>query len=121
LRLRAGSRLQSNPSADPHTSLITLASGSGATYPWGYQPHGGVLATSNGNPDLKWEQTSQVDGAIDFGLWNNKISGTVEYYHKNTKDLLLTVDVAQPALQSTQLRNVGKLSGHGLELSLNAV
>ena len=121
LRLRAGWGLQGNPSVDPYTSLITLASGSGATYPWGDQPHGGVLATSNGNPDLKWEQTSQVDGAVDFGLWNNRISGTVEYYHKNTKDLLLTVGVPQPALQPTQLKNVGRKSGHGLELSLDAV
>src|SRR6266545_332703 len=120
-RVRAGWGLQGNPSVDPYTSLITLASGSGATYPWGDSPHGGVLATSNGNPDLKWEQTSQIDGAVDFGLWNNRISGTVEYYRKNTKDLLLTVDVAQPALVSTQLRNVGRLSGHGLELSLDAL
>src|SRR5216683_1461165 len=79
------------------------------------------LASFFGNPNLKWEQTSQVDGAIDFGLWNNRISGSVEYYHKNTKDLLLTVDVAQPALVSSQLRNVGRLSGHGLELSLDAL
>jgi len=120
-RVRAGWGLQGNPSVDPYTSLITLQSGSGATYPWGDTPRGGVLASSNGNPNLKWEQTSQVDGAIDFGLWNNRISGSVEYYHKNTKDLLFTVDVPQPALQSTQLRNVGRLSGHGIELSLDAL
>ncbi|HMG17307.1 MAG TPA: SusC/RagA family TonB-linked outer membrane protein, partial [Gemmatimonadales bacterium] len=121
LRVRAGWGLQGNPSVDPYTSLITLASGSGATYPWGDAPNGGVLATSNGNPDLKWEQTAQFDAAIDFSLLNNRISGTVEYYHKNTKDLLLTVDVPQPALQSTQLKNVGQLSGHGLEFSLDAL
>jgi iron complex outermembrane receptor protein len=120
-RVRVGWGIQGNPSVDPYTTLITLASGSGATYPWGDTPHGGVLATSNGNPDLKWEQTSQVDGAVDFGLWNNRVSGTVEYYHKSTKDLLLTVDVAQPALVNTQLRNVGRLSGHGFELSLDAL
>ena len=121
LRVRVGWGLQGNPSVDPYTSLITLASGSGATYPWGDNPHGGVLATSNGNPNLKWEQTSQIDAAVDFGLWNNRLSGTLEFYHKDTKDLLLTVDVPQPALVSTQLRNVGKLSGHGLELSLDAL
>jgi iron complex outermembrane receptor protein len=120
-RVRLGWGLQGNPSVDPYTSLITLASGSGATYPWGDTPHGGVLATSNGNPELKWEQTSQYDAAVDFGLWNNRLSGSVEYYHKSTKDLLLTVDVPQPALVSTQLRNVGKLGGHGLELSLDAL
>ena len=120
-RVRLGWGLQGNPTIDPYTTEITLASGSGATYPWGDTPHGGVLATSNGNPNLKWEQTSQVDGAIDFGLLNNRLSGTIEYYHKNTKDLLLTVDVAQPSLTPQQLRNVGRLSGHGLELSLDAL
>src|SRR6266436_149726 len=75
-RVRLGWGLQGNPTIDPYTTEITLASGSGATYPWGDCPHGGVLATSNGNPNLKWEQTSQVDGAVDFGLWNNRLSGT---------------------------------------------
>src|SRR4029077_1984377 len=121
LKLRVGWGLQGNPSGDPYTSLITLAGNTGAAFPWGDQAHGGVLATSNGNPDLKWEQTSQVDGAVDFSILNNRISGTVEYFHKNTKDLLLTIDVPQPALNSTQLKNVGRLSGHGLEVTLDAV
>ncbi|OLD89203.1 MAG: hypothetical protein AUG85_02315, partial [Gemmatimonadetes bacterium 13_1_20CM_4_66_11] len=82
LRVRAGWGLQGNPSVDPYTSLITLESGAGAAYPWGDSPHGGVNATSNGNPNLKWEQTSQIDGAIDFGLWNNRVSGSIEYDHK---------------------------------------
>jgi iron complex outermembrane receptor protein len=121
LKVRLGWGLQGNPSVDPYTSLITLKANNDATYPWGDVAHGGVLATSNGNPNLKWEQTSQIDGAVDFSLMNNRISGTVEYFHKDTKDLLLTIDVAQPALQPTQLRNVGRLSGHGLEITLDAL
>ena len=121
LKLRVGWGLQGNPSVDPYTSLITLRANTDATYPWGDVAHGGVLASSNGNPDLKWEQTSQIDAALDFSMMNNRISGTVEYFHKNTKDLLLTVDVPQPALQPTQLKNVGRLSGHGLELTLDAL
>lgn len=121
LKVRLGWGLQGNPSVDPYTSLITLAGDNGATYPWGDTPHGGVLANSNGNPNLKWEQTSQIDGAVDFSMLNNRLSGSVEYFHKNTKDLLLVVNVAQPALASTQLQNVGRLSGHGLEITLNAL
>ena len=121
LRLRLGWGLQGNPGVKPYTSLITLAGNTGATYAWGDQPQGGVLANSNGNPSLKWEQTSQVDGAVDFGLFNNRLSGSVEYYHKNTKDLLLEANVSQPALVDKQLQNVGRLTGHGLELSLDAV
>src|SRR6267154_2097665 len=121
LKLRLGWGLQGNPSVDPYTSLITLKASTDATYPWGDVAHGGVLATSNGNKDLKWEQTSQIDAALDFAIMNNRISGTVEYFHKDTKDLLLTVDVPQPALQPTQLKNVGRLTGHGLELTLDAL
>ncbi len=121
LKLRLGWGLQGNPSVDPYTSLITLRANTDATYPWGDVTHGGVLATSNGNKDLKWEQTSQIDAALDFAIMNNRISGTVEYFRKDTKDLLLTVDVPQPALQPTQLKNVGRLTGHGLELTLDAL
>jgi TonB-dependent starch-binding outer membrane protein SusC len=120
-KVRLGWGLQGNPGVGPYTSLITLAGNTGATYPWGDQPQGGVLATSNGNPNLKWEQTSQIDGAVDFGMFHNRLSGSIEYYHKNTKDLLLTINVPQPALQPTQLQNVGKLSGHGIEAALDAV
>ncbi len=121
LRLRVGWGLQGNPGVNPYTSLITLTSGPGATYPWGDVPHSGVTPNSNGNPDLKWEQTSQVNAAVDFGLLSNRLSGSVEYYVKNTKDLLLTVDVPQPALAAQQLINVGRLHSNGLEASLDAV
>src|SRR5881398_1523096 len=121
LRLRLGWGLQGNPGVDPYTSLVTLTSGSGATYPWGDVPHGGVIPSSNGNKDLKWEQTAQVNAAVDLGLLSNRLSGSVEYYVKNTKDLLVTVNVPEPALVPTQLQNVGKLRNSGLEVSLDAV
>ena len=121
LRVRLGWGLQGNPGVDPYTSQITLTSGSGATYPWGDVPHGGVTPNSNGNPNLKWEQTSQVNAAVDFGLLNNRLSGSVEYYVKNTKDLLLVADVPPPALQPTQLVNIGRLHNNGVEVSLDAV
>src|SRR5437879_3503757 len=112
LRLRVGWGLQGNPGVNPYTSLITLTSGSGATYPWGDVPHGGVAPNRNGNPNRKVEQTPQVNAAVDFGLLSNRLSGSVEYYVKNTKDLLLTVDVPQPALAAQQLINeIGRASG----------
>ena len=121
LRVRVGWGLQGNPGVNPYTSLITLTSGSGAAYPFGDVPHAGVTPNSNGNKDLKWEQTSQVNAAVDFGLLSNRLSGSVEYYVKNTKDLLLTIDVPQPALASQQLINVGRLHNNGIEVSLDAV
>lgn len=121
LRLRLGWGLQGNPSVPPYSSLLLFEGNSGAAYAWGDQANGGVVPIRNSNPDLKWEQTSQIDGAVDFGILDNRLSGTVEYYYKKTKDLLLEVPVSQPAVASTSLENVGSLSNRGLEVSLDAV
>ncbi len=121
LRLRAGWGLQGNPGVPAYSSLLTLEGNTGASYPWGGTPQGGVIPTRNANPNLKWEQTSQVDVAADFSLLNNRLSGTVEYYVKKTKDLLLQVPAPQPAAAASGLQNIGRLSGHGIEVSLDAV
>jgi len=121
LRLRVGWGLTGNPGVPSYRSLLLLQGSTGATYPWGDTPHGGVIPYTCANPDLKWEQSSQIDAAVDFSLLGSRLSGSVEYYNKHTKDLLLDVSVSQPATCSTRLENVGKLENHGLELSLDAV
>ena len=121
LRLRAGWGRQGNPGIPPYQSLILLTGGTGASYPWGDSPQSGVNPVTNGNPDLKWEQTDQYNVGLDFGLWGNRLAGSVEYYVKNTSGLLEQVGVAQPAPSSTTLQNVGKLRNHGIELTLDAL
>lgn len=73
------------------------------------------------NPDLKWETTSQVDIGIDFGLFDDRISGEIDYYIKNTNDLLLDVNVPGTTGFIDQTRNVGKLENKGIEFVLNTV
>ena len=121
LRLRLGWGRQGNPGIPPYESLQTLEGGTGGTYPWGDAPHTGVTPTRNGNPNLKWEQTAQYNAAVDFGLLNNRLAGSIEYYIKNTSDLILEVPVPQPAPTETRLENVGKVRNRGLELSLDAL
>jgi iron complex outermembrane receptor protein len=121
LRLRVGYGLQGNPAVPPYASLLKLEPDGGARYVFAENVQTGVVPVQNANPNLKWEQTSQVNVAVDFTSRNNRLSGTVEYYVKNTKDLLLTVPVAQPAPVSTMLQNVGKLRNRGLEISLDAL
>src|SRR6218665_1254034 len=76
--------------------------------------------TQNPNKDLKWESTKQTNIGIDFSLFN-RISGTFEWYQKETNDLLYTYQVPQPPyLVGTMLANVGDLSNKGIELTLNA-
>jgi len=76
--------------------------------------------TQNPNPDLKWESTAQTNIGIDFTLFD-RITGSFEWYNKQTKDLLYTYQVPQPPyLVGTMLANVGELSNKGIELTLNA-
>src|SRR3989454_6425523 len=121
LRLRVGWGRQGNPGIKPYTSLRTLVGGTGAAYPWSDVPQAGVIPNSVGNPDLKWEQTDQYNGALDFGFLNNRLAGSIEYYVKNTSDLLLEVPVPQPQPAGTRIENVGKLRNRGVELTLDAL
>ena len=121
LRLRAGWGIQGNEAVPAYASLLQLAPSDGDSYPFGDQKTVGVAAISAASPDLKWEQTSQFNVALDYGFSDNRISGSFEYYVKNTSDLLLEVAVPQPAVQSTRIENVGKVRNRGLEATLDAL
>ncbi|MEY4540747.1 MAG: hypothetical protein RLZZ306_2504 [Bacteroidota bacterium] len=70
------------------------------------------------NPDLKWEKTAQTDIGIEIGLFNGRVSAEVDYYTKNTSDLLLDVNVPGTTGFSRQLKNVGELENKGWEFVL---
>ncbi len=73
------------------------------------------------NPDLKWETTTSWNFGIDFGFLNNRISGSVDFYTRETKDLLATVPVpAGVNFNKTMLSNVGNVDSKGVEIALNA-
>jgi TonB-linked SusC/RagA family outer membrane protein len=72
------------------------------------------------NPNLKWETTISRNLGIDFGFWNNRLSGTVELYYNTNKDLLLRVPVDVTTGYQYQYQNMGETSNKGIELSLNA-
>ncbi len=71
------------------------------------------------NPDLKWESTAQLNFGIDFGFNNNRVSGSVDYYRKNTTDLLIQTFFAQPAPQPFTFENLdADVINEGVELAL---
>jgi iron complex outermembrane receptor protein len=119
LRLRAGWGKQGNPAVDPYSSLILLGASGGSRYAFGDAPVTGVVPIRNANPDLKWEETAQTNFALDYGIMNNRLSGSLEYYVKNTHDLLLVVQVPQPAVVGDRIENIGKLQNKGVEFSLD--
>ncbi len=81
----------------------------------------GLAPTQIANPNLTWEETTQFDVGVDFGFFNNRLSGELDYYVKNTSDLLLNVPVPGTTGFRNQFRNVGDLRNRGVELLLNAV
>ena len=121
LRLRAGVGKQGNPAVPPYSSLILLGASGGSRYPFGDAPATGVVPIRNANPDLKWEETKQTNVALDYGFLNNRFNGSLEYYVKNTHDLLLTVQVPQPAVVGDRLENIGKIQNKGVEFSLDGL
>jgi TonB-dependent starch-binding outer membrane protein SusC len=120
LRLRAGWGRLGNPGVPPYASLIRLSADANSRYVFGDQAVVGFVPVNNANPDLKWETTEQSNIGLDYGFGNNRFSGTLEYYVKNTHDLLLRVPVPQPAVVSDRLQNIGKMSNKGVEFSLDA-
>ena len=81
-----------------------------------------LLKPGGYNPDLKWEETTTYNVALDYGFLNNRINGSIEFYEKHTKDLLN--DVSAPAgtnFVNIITANVGEMKNRGVEFSVNAV
>ena len=74
------------------------------------------------DPDIKWEETTSLNLGLDYGFFNNRISGSIELYRKNTDDLLFTVAVPGfTNLKDRILTNIGELENKGLEFTINTV
>ena len=84
-----------------------------------YADVAGLIASQIGVPDLSWERTDQVDIGLDFGLMNNRITGEIDYFTKNTKDLLLNVPLPAVNGFTTITKNIGSMKNNGWEVVLN--
>ncbi|HEY0299566.1 MAG TPA: TonB-dependent receptor [Arachidicoccus sp.] len=116
LKVRLSAGTAGNQEIGEYQSLVTL---SPTNYFFNGSVQTGFAPTSLGNPDLKWEKTSQYDLGIDIGLWNNRVNLTADAYYKKTTNLLINVPVQVSSGYSSELENVGSLSNKGFELNLN--
>lgn len=119
LALRAGYGLQGNQAVAPYATQIVIRADNAARYPLGSDVRTGAVATRNENLNLKWETSQQFNLGLDYGLFQNRLTGLVDVYQKNTRDLLLEIAVAQPAFVSTRFENVGNLRNRGVEATIN--
>ena len=80
----------------------------------------GTVPSQLGDPNLTWESTNSSNIGLDFGLINDRISGTVEGYYKKTSDLLLNVPIVSTSGYETIFRNIGEMENRGVEITLNS-
>jgi len=120
LAIRAGWGVQGNQAVRPYGTQLLLKSDPNARYPFGSGLTTGLSATQVANPDLKWETSNQINFGIDYGFSNDRFTGSLDFYNKKTKDLILEVSVPQPAVVPTRLENIGDLKNTGVEFSLDA-
>ncbi len=83
------------------------------------QFYSALYRSSFGNPDLKWEKTTQFDVGVDIGLLHQRIDVSLDYYHKTTSDLLLNAPIPYTSGLNTVMKNIGSVRNHGFELSVN--
>ncbi|MCX2429752.1 TonB-dependent receptor [Pedobacter sp. GR22-10] len=92
----------------------------GQFYYNGSPREGAYGAIQNENPDLRWERTATTNLGLDFGLFNGRLTGSVDVYDKKTTDLILTFPVDNNLYPGPlYTANVGKLSNKGIEVVLN--
>ncbi|MCK5729792.1 MAG: TonB-dependent receptor, partial [Draconibacterium sp.] len=119
LRLGWGVTGQQDIGNDYPAQALYIASAEGSYYPI----DGEFLPTLRPNaydPDIKWEETTTMNIGLDFGFFNNRLSGSLDVYQRVTDDLLNTVTIPTGSnFSNTLLTNVGSLENKGVELALD--
>ena len=118
LKLRAGYGQTSNQSVATYSTLGSLNT---APYNFGTTYSTGYNVNTVPNSKLGWEYSYTYNFATDFSLLKNRLSGSVEYYITDTKDLLMNVNLPSTSGVTSVTQNVGATQNKGLEISLNGV
>ena len=110
-----------------YLGIYTPSRNNAANIQFGTLPNGDPIFFQTLRPEgfdeeLKWEETTQYNVALDFGFFNNRLTGTVDAYYRETEDLLSRVPVPAGAnLTDLLITNVGEATSRGIEFSLNGV
>lgn len=113
LKLKASYGLTGN-SEIPDFAARGLYSGN-----YGYGGNAGTGPSQLGNRDLKWESTASYDIGLEASVLKNRLTVELAYYNRDTRDLLLEVNIPGTSGFSTQFRNAGKLKNSGFEFTIN--
>lgn len=121
LKLRIGYGKSGNQNIDPYSSL-TLYGPQSSQFIYNDEWINSYGVVQNPNPDLKWETTSMTNVGIDFSVLGGRISGSIDAYKKETKDMLYKYDVPSPPYQYNKLlANGASMTNRGIEFVMNVV
>lgn len=120
LKLRASWGISGNAAVPAYKTLTTLSS-SIVYYYLGGSTIAGNIPSNLGNQNLKWETTAAYNFGLDFGILNNRISGSIDYYISKTNNLLYYKTLPASSVYTSIIDNIGNTEGKGIELALNTL
>lgn len=122
LKLRAGYGVSGNSVGfDAYTARLVYGAQNGSYFYSNGKWLTAIGPIQNDNPNLKWERTATLNIGLDFGLFNNKLSGSIEVYNKKTTDLIAPYSVSTTQYPFNVLTaNVGAMTNKGIEFTLNS-
>jgi len=118
MKLRVGYGVIGNASVNPYVTSGPLTQ---YDYIFGTNVATGYIPGTMPNPSLGWEKTAQTNIGLDFGLFNNRVYGTIELFRSNIYDLLMTRNIPPITGFTNIVDNIGKIRNKGIEISLNTV
>jgi TonB-linked SusC/RagA family outer membrane protein len=119
LKFRASWGLTGNQEINNYASLTTYTTGASAVFSNAVVV--GTRPSRIANPDLKWESTEQTNIGIDASILQGRISATVDYFIKNTRDMLIDLPLPAATGFNSILSNVGKMQNKGVEVMVSSI
>ena len=119
LKIRVGYGQTANQAIDAYTTLGSLGTTKYNFGPTGYAT--GYYPNALANKELGWEYSETYNYVLDFSFFNGRLSGTLEYYTMQTKDVLNKVNLPSTGGVSSYTANIGKTENKGFEASLNGI
>ncbi|MFA6592758.1 MAG: TonB-dependent receptor [Bacteroidales bacterium] len=113
LRLRASYGVNGTLPSDNYGYMYLMS------YTNHYLGNAGGTISSLANDDLSWETNYSTNVGVDFGFFKGRLNGTVEFYNRDSKDLIQDVPVSQVTGLSSMLKNIGRINNHGFEIQLD--
>ncbi|WP_299556323.1 TonB-dependent receptor [Seonamhaeicola sp.] len=122
LKLRGSWGIVGNDKVNDLAAYSTISNGIGAVFGTSETYQNGAAFSNAGNPNLKWEETEQLNFGLDFGFFNGKLSGQVDYYEKTTDGILVPLaplGTEGIGFTNTIFFNTASVENKGIELGVN--